>query len=87
VVEGVGGNDNLTHGDVVPGWYGRHPLPTLSSPYRKDRQHKIIWKEYRVEATGNIHAQCLDIMISRTPLGAATLLIRPHNLIYTPKFY
>jgi hypothetical protein len=25
--------------------------------------------------------------ISRTPLGAATLLIRPHNLIYTPKFY
>ncbi len=25
--------------------------------------------------------------IRRPPLGAATLLIRPHNLIYTPKFY
>ncbi len=38
---------------------------------------------------------CIQVMhvrskasdISRTPLGAGTLLIRPHNLIYTPKFY
>ena len=33
----------------------------------------------------NVRSKASDI--SRTPLGAATLLIRPHNLIYTPKFY
>ncbi len=32
----------------------------------------------------NVRSKASDI--SRTPLGAATLLIRPHNLIYTPKF-
>ena len=31
----------------------------------------------------NVRSKASDI--SRTPLGAATLLIRPHNLIYTPK--
>ena len=33
----------------------------------------------------NVRSKASDI--SRTPLGAVTLLIRPHNLIYTPKFY
>ncbi len=32
----------------------------------------------------NVRSKASDI--SCTPLGAGTLLIRPHNLIYTPKF-
>ncbi len=40
MMEGVGRNDNLTHGDPIPGWYGGHPIPDLPSPYRENREHK-----------------------------------------------
>ncbi len=52
---------------------------TIDRPFYRDLDMCI---QVRVR---NVRSKASDI--SRTPLGAATLLIRPHNLIYTPKFY
>ena len=38
MVEGVGRNNNHTHGDPIPGWDGGHLVPDLPSSYRKDRK-------------------------------------------------